>query len=108
MIARRRDGEIPLCSFPREFDITLELPLWGKLLPKLHTLHLESQRYQYRFAGAISSIRRLTTGADATAASFLHSKVAPDPPPPWLLGLLIQILIFVVVVVATDACYELN
>ena len=29
-IARRREGEITLYSIPREFDITLESPLWGK------------------------------------------------------------------------------
>jgi hypothetical protein len=39
-IAKRREGEIPL-----------ESPLWGKLLPKLHTLYLESQCYQTHFKG---------------------------------------------------------
>jgi hypothetical protein len=45
-IARRREGEISLFSVPWDFDITLDSPLWGKLLPRLHTLHLESQRFK--------------------------------------------------------------
>jgi hypothetical protein len=45
-MTRRREGEIPLCAVPRKFDITLESPLWGQLLPALHILHLESQFFK--------------------------------------------------------------